>query len=200
MILSARLTENISSVNEKVEMSFTVGLCLQKKRTCRCLLLFWATNQGLNHIPKFQTNNMLLISSLGYSTPHGLDIGKAYGNGITWPMLYNTVCGFKGGYSDWLVNALTVIKFIEDENLADTNKLIFAGTSNGGAMALILASYYGNRCLGVCAYLPFLIGHSTRRLNDVIYNFPPPSDIRFRPSEFFGDMMNFIKNKGERLF
>ena len=61
--------------------------------------------------------NMLFISPLGYSTPFMLNYGKAYGN--TWPTIYNTLCGFEGGYSDWLMDAITVIKFIEDENLAD---------------------------------------------------------------------------------
>ncbi len=127
--------------------------------------------------------NMLFISPLGYSTPYGSDINKACGRS-TWPVLYNTLCGFEGGYSDWLTDAITVIKFIEDEKLADTEKLIFSGTSQGGAMALILASFYGkDRCLAACADLPFLIGYSTRRLNDVIYEFPPPPEIRFRPSE-----------------
>lgn len=126
--------------------------------------------------------NMLFISPLGYSTPFMLNYGKAYGN--TWPTIYNTLCGFEGGYSDWLMDAITVIKFIEEERLSDTNSLIFAGSSNGGAMSLILASYYGkDRCLAACADLPFLIGYSTHRLNDVIYEFPPPPDIRFRPSE-----------------
>lgn len=125
--------------------------------------------------------NLLFISPLGYSTPFMLNFRKAYGN--TWPTIYNTLCGFEGGYSDWLMDALTVIRFIEDENLADTDKLIFAGTSNGGAMSLVLASCYGDKCLAACADLPFLIGYSTRRLNDVIYEFPPPPDIRFRPSE-----------------
>ncbi len=128
--------------------------------------------------------NLLFISPLGYSTPYGLDTSKALSCGSTWPVIYNTLCGFKDGYSDWLMDALTVIRFIEDENIADTDKLVFAGTSNGGAMALVLASYFGeDRCLAACADLPFLIGYSTRRLNDVIYNFPPPPDIRFRPSE-----------------
>lgn len=125
--------------------------------------------------------NMLFISPLGYSTPFMLNYGKAYGN--TWPTIYNTLCGFEGGYSDWLMDAITVIGFIENENLADTDKLIFAGTSNGGALSLVLASYYGDRCLAACADLPFLIGYSTHRLNDVIYEFPPPPDIRFRPSD-----------------
>lgn len=126
--------------------------------------------------------NMLFISPLGYSTPHGLNISKACGRS-SWPVLYNTLCGFTDGYNDWLMDAITVIKFIGDENLADTDKLIFAGTSNGGAMSLILASFYGTeRCSAVCADQPFLIGYSTRRLNDVIYEFPPPPDIRFRPS------------------
>lgn len=126
--------------------------------------------------------NLLFISPLGYSTPEEINLDKVFRG--TWPVLYNTLCGFEGGYSDWLMDALTVVKFIEDKNLADTDKLIFAGTSNGGAMALILASYYGkDKCLAACADLPFLIGYSTCRLNDVIYEFPPPPDIRFRPSE-----------------
>lgn len=122
--------------------------------------------------------NMIFISPLGYSSPFRLDVRKT-----VVPLLYNTICGFDGGYKDWLMDALTVIRFIDEETFADTDKLIFAGTSNGGAMALILASYYGERCLATCADLPFLIGYSTRRLNDVIYEFPPPPDIRFRPSE-----------------
>lgn len=125
--------------------------------------------------------NLLFISPLGYSTPEGINLDKVFRG--TWPVLYNTLCGFEGGYSDWLMDAITVIKFIEDENLADTDKLIFAGTSNGGAMSLVLASYYGDKCLAACSDLPFLIGYSTYRLNDVIYEFPPPPDIRFRPSE-----------------
>ena len=127
--------------------------------------------------------NLLFISPLGYSTPYGIDMSKALHYGTTWPLIQKTLCGFEGGYSDWLMDALTVIRFIEDENLADTDKLIFAGTSNGGALSLVLASYYGERCLAACSDLPFLIGYSTRRLNDVIYEFPPPPDIRFRPSE-----------------
>lgn len=127
--------------------------------------------------------NMIFISPLGYSTPRGLDITKER-NCSTWPVLLNTLCGFECGYNDWLMDAITAIKFIDDENLADTDKLIFAGTSQGGAMALILASYYGsNRCIATCADLPFLIGYSTHRLNDVIYSFPPPLEIRFRVSE-----------------
>lgn len=125
--------------------------------------------------------NLLFISPLGYSTPEGINLNKVFRG--TWPVLYNTLCGFDGGYKDWLTDALTVIKFIEDEKLADTDKIVFAGTSNGGATALVLASYYGERCLATCADLPFLIGYSTHRLNDVIYEFPPPPDIRFRPSE-----------------
>ena len=125
--------------------------------------------------------NMIFISPLGYSTPFMLNYGKAYGD--TWPTIYNTLCGFEGGYPDWLADAITVIEFIKDKGLADTDKLIFAGTSNGGAMSLILASYYGDRCLAACADLPFLIGYSTHRLNDVIYEFPPPPHIRFRQSE-----------------
>lgn len=125
--------------------------------------------------------NLLFISPLGYSTPEGINLDKVFRG--TWPVLYNTLCGLEGGYSDWLMDAITVIRFIEDETLADADKLIFAGTSNGGAMSLVLASYYGDRCLAACADLPFLIGYSTHRLNDVIYEFPPPPDIRFRPSE-----------------
>ncbi len=127
--------------------------------------------------------NLLFISPLGYSTPHGLDISKALNYGMVWPLIRNTLCGFKGGYSDWIMDAITVIRFIEYENLADTDKLIFAGTSNGGALSLVLASYYSDRCLAACADLPFLIGYSTHRLNDVIYEFPPPPEICFRPSE-----------------
>lgn len=126
--------------------------------------------------------NLLFISPLGYSTPHGIDVRKACGRSA-WPVLHNTLCGFRGGYADWIMDALTVIKFIGDEKLADTDKLAFAGTSQGGAMALILASYFGERCVAACADLPFLIGYSTHRLNDVIYEFPPPPDIRFRPSD-----------------
>lgn len=127
--------------------------------------------------------NLLFISPLGYSTPHGFDISKALNYGTVWPLIRNTLCGFKGEYSNWIMDAITVIRFIEDENLADTDKLIFAGTSNGGAMSLVLANYFGDRCLAACADLPFLIGYSTHRLNDVIYEFPPPPEIRFRPSE-----------------
>ena len=79
---------------------------------------------------------------------------------------------------------MTVIKFIEDKNLADTDKLIFAGTSHGGGMAMVLASYYGKeRCMAVCADLPYLIGFSTNRFFDLLYEYSPPIDIRFRASE-----------------
>lgn len=125
--------------------------------------------------------NLLFISPLGYSTPEGINFDKVFKG--TWPVLYNTLCGFDNGYKDWIMDALTVIKFIKDKNIADTDKLIFAGTSQGGGMALIMASYYRERCLAVCADLPFLIGYATHRLNDLIYEFPPPPDIRFRPSE-----------------
>lgn len=126
--------------------------------------------------------NLLFISPLGYSTPYGPSRGKAYK--ATWPVLYNTLCGFENGYPDWIMDAITVIKFIGDEKLADTDKLIFSGTSQGGAMSLILANFYGReRCMAACADLPFFIGYSTRKLNNVIYEFPPPPDIRFRPSE-----------------
>ncbi len=126
--------------------------------------------------------NLLFISPLGYSTPYGFNRKKAYGK--TWPVLYNTICGFEDGYYDWIADAITVIDFIGRERLADTDKLIFSGTSQGGAMSLILASFYGSeRCMAACADLPFLLGCSTRKLNSYIYEFPPPPDIRFRPSE-----------------
>lgn len=127
--------------------------------------------------------NLLFISPLGYSTPGGINYDKVF-NGGTFPVLYNTLCGFENSYKDWLLDALTVIKFIEDKNLADTDKLIFAGTSHGGGMAMVLASYYGKeRCMAVCADLPYLIGFSTNRFFDLLYEYSPPIDIRFRASE-----------------
>lgn len=151
-----------------------------KKEKMPLLVVSPGYDAGLKSYPDVSDKyNLLFISPLGYSSPFGINTCVKR----TWPLLYNTVCGFKGGYSDWLMDALTVIKFIEDNNLADTEKLIFTGTSNGGAMALSLASFYGERCMAVCADLPFLIGFSTRKLKDVIYQFPPPPDIRFRPSD-----------------
>lgn len=125
--------------------------------------------------------NLLFVSPLGYSTTNGVNIDKVFRG--TWPVLYNTLCGFENSYKDWIMDALTVIKFIENENLADTDKLVFAGTSQGGAMALVFASYFGQRCIATCSDLPFLIGYSTHRLNDVIYEFPPPPNIPFKRSD-----------------
>ncbi len=154
-----------------------------KEKNMPLLVVFPGYEAKLKSYPDVSDKyNMLFISPLGYSTPHGINISKACVMN-TWPVLYNTLCGFEGGYSEWIADALTVIKFIDDENLVDADKLIFAGTSQGGALALILASYYGKRCIATCADLPFLIGYSTHRLNDVVYEFPPPPDIRFRPSE-----------------
>lgn len=154
-----------------------------KKENMPLLVVFPGYDAKLRSYPDVSDKyNLLFISPLGYSTPHRINTNKIRDKN-TWPVLYNTLCGFEGGYKDWIMDALTVIKFIEDENLADTDKLIFAGTSQGGAMALIFASYFGQRCIATCSDLPFLIGYSTHRLNDVIYEFPPPPDIPFKMSD-----------------
>lgn len=154
-----------------------------KEEKMPLLIVFPGYDAKLRSYPDVSDKyNLLLISPLGYSTPYGINTNISCHRN-TWPVLYNTLCGFEGGYKDWIMDALTVIKFIEDENLADTDKLIFAGTSQGGAMALIFASYFGRKCIATCADLPFLIGYSTYRLNDVIYEFPPPPEICFKASE-----------------
>lgn len=109
--------------------------------------------------------DILQISPLGYNTPKGFDKTKMKYN--TWPVLYDTLAeaDVNKGYAEWFLDVIVAIEAVRKEN----QKLIFTGTSQGGAAALIMSSIYNDITACCTSEMPFLIGFSDYTYNDVRY-------------------------------
>lgn len=99
---------------------------------------------------------VLHINPLGYATPSGPQESlKVNGD---WPVLPETLLtGGRGGYRDWLTDALLGIRWAMNRPEVLPGRVSFFGTSQGGGGALLLASLLrggGVRC--VAADEPFL--------------------------------------------
>lgn len=110
--------------------------------------------------------HVLAVSPLGYHTPDGPD-QRLLRRGA-WPVLYDTVFGGADTYEEWLLDAMTAIRWAGEAGGADTRALVFCGTSQGGGLSLVLGGLYGEQCRAVCADQPFLVGFSRERLEEVI--------------------------------
>lgn len=103
--------------------------------------------------------NVLLLSPLGYWTPNGFDDTLRMENG-NWPVLPNTAEGKKGGYRDWLLDAVIAVNWAKTQATVQDSGVSFYGTSQGGGTALLLGSLFagrGTRC--VAADEPFLTNY-----------------------------------------
>jgi len=109
--------------------------------------------------------DILQISPLGYNTPKGFEKTKMKYN--TWPVLYDTLTepDANKGYAAWFFDVIVAIEAVRKEN----KKLIFIGTSQGGAAALIMSSIYNDITTCCTSEMPFLIGFSDYAYNDVRY-------------------------------
>jgi len=109
--------------------------------------------------------DILQISPLGYNTPNGFDEMKKKYN--AWPVLYDTLieAGMNKGYGEWFLDAVLAVEAIRKEK----QKLIFIGTSQGGAAALVMSSIYNDITACCASEMPFLIGFSDYAYNDVRY-------------------------------
>lgn len=103
--------------------------------------------------------NLLQLSPLGYWTPEGFDLSlQKDGN---WPVLPDTVrTGAKGGYREWLMDAICAVKWAWTQGNVLANRVSFYGTSQGGGTALLLGSIFAGRGTAcVCADEPFLTNY-----------------------------------------
>ena len=109
--------------------------------------------------------DILQISPLGYNTPKGFDKTKMKYN--TWPVLYDTLTEIDAnkGYAEWFLDVIVAIEAVRKEN----QKLIFIGTSQGGAATLVMSSIYNDITACSTSEMPFLIGFSDYVYNDVRY-------------------------------
>jgi len=110
-----------------------------------------------------QGYNILQISPLGYNTPNGYENSlKVRG---AWPVLYDTVSEFDEdiGYYKWFENCVVAINQIRKP----FQKLIFIGTSQGGAASLILSSIYKDLTDVCAAEMPFMLGFSDNNYQKV---------------------------------
>jgi cephalosporin-C deacetylase-like acetyl esterase len=100
--------------------------------------------------------NVLHISPLGYSTPHGAEEAKKR-NGV-WPVLPDTLLSRgKRGYKEWLADCVLAVRWALGRPETHDNRVSFFGTSQGGGGALLLASLFRNRGVRcVAADVPFL--------------------------------------------
>lgn len=110
--------------------------------------------------------HVLVLSPLGYDTPDGPDEGLLRRG--AWPVLYDTVFGGADTYEEWLLDAMTAIRWAGEAEGAGVRSLAFCGTSQGGGLSVVLGGLYQDRCRAVCADQPFLIGFSSERLEEVI--------------------------------
>ncbi len=109
--------------------------------------------------------DILQISPMGYNTPKGFNKTKMKNN--TWPVLYDTLieADTNKGYAEWFLDVIVAIEAVRKEN----QKLIFIGTSQGGAAALIMSSIYNDITTCCASEMPFLIGFSDYVYSDVRY-------------------------------
>ena len=110
--------------------------------------------------------NVLMVSPLGYFTPEGPDRSLLVRG--AWPVLFHTALGGPDSYEEWLLDAMTAVRWAGEAAGADTGAMAFTGTSQGGGMSLVLGGIYQGRCAAVCADEPFLVGFSGDRLEQVI--------------------------------
>lgn len=113
-----------------------------------------------------ESYHVLAVSPLGYDTPDGPD--RSLLQRGAWPVLYDTVFGGPDTYEEWLLDAMTAIRWAGEAEGADVRSLVFCGTSQGGGLSLVLGGLYRGQCRAVCADQPFLIGFSSERLEEVI--------------------------------
>ena len=109
--------------------------------------------------------DILQISPLGYNTSEGFNITKMKNQ--TWPVLYDTLTepDANKGYTEWFFDVIVAIETMRKDN----QKLIFIGTSQGGAAVLIMSSIYNDITACCTSEMPFLIGFSDYAYNDVRY-------------------------------
>lgn len=146
-----------------------------------------------NDMTEYVSNDydILQISPLGYNTPKGFDETKIKYN--TWPVLYDTLteADTNKGYGGWFLDAVLAVEAIRKEN----QKLIFIGTSQGGAAALVMSSIYNDITAYCASEMPFLIGFSNYAYNDVRYGVASKSgrfiyDFIAREKLYMVDPMN----------
>lgn len=109
---------------------------------------------------------VLAVSPLGYFTPSGPDERRKVRG--AWPVLHDTALGGEDTYEEWILDAMTAVRWACEAGGADADRLVFAGCSQGGGMSLVLGGVYQGRCAAVCADEPFLTGFSGERLDEVI--------------------------------
>ena len=138
--------------------------------------------------------DILQISPLGYNTPKGFDKSKMKYN--TWPVLYDTLTepDANKGYAEWFLDVIVAIEAVRKEN----QKLIFIGTSQGGAAALIMSSIYNDITACCASEMPFLIGFSDHAYKDVRYGVASRSgqfiyDFIAKEKIFVIDPMNHVE-------
>ncbi len=105
--------------------------------------------------------NVLSVSPLGYWTPRGFDVKIKEGQ-PDWPVTMNTLRGLPDGYDDWLTQAILAVKWALTQPQVMPDRLSFYGTSQGGSMAILLASIFaehGVRC--AAANQPYLCDVTT---------------------------------------
>lgn len=103
--------------------------------------------------------DILQLSPLGYNTPTGFNNEKKFHG--AWPVLYDTVTktDFFTGYNNWFLEVIIAVKAFLKEN----QSLVFVGTSQGGAAALVLSSIFNDKTAFCAAEMPFLIGFSDKK-------------------------------------
>lgn len=128
------------------------------------LLLFLPGADGAIRViplPDHHEYGCVVVSPLGYGLPDGT-ISKDRKN-----LWVTTISGTEENYGDYLLDTLCVVQWALSQNHSG-RKLILAGHSQGGGIALSLGAILKYRVLAVCADQPVLIGFSTIRLHDVL--------------------------------
>ena len=96
----------------------------------------------------------------------------------SWPVLFDTVFPGKEPYDEWMKDVIAAVEWAKKNTTADTDSLVFYGTSQGGGMSIVMGAAFGERTKAICSDEPFLIGFSSFMLENVIgytanfYDFP----------------------------
>lgn len=137
-----------------------------KKKNSPLLVFIPGADGALRSLPQMEDYHVVFVSPLGYGTPNGIDSSlKVKG---TWPVLHDTVLDGKETYHHFAKDALLVVRWFVDEK-KNPKKVIFAGCSQGGGIALLLAAILPRQyCIAVCADEPLFIGFSSLQVHDVL--------------------------------
>lgn len=124
------------------------------------LLLFLPGADGAIHSLPYCEYDCITASPLGYGLPDGSTLRNR-------PNLwYTTMMGKQENYSDYIQDALCILKWALREK--PDRKVILAGNSQGGGIALILSAILKGRVTAVCADEPMFIGFSGLRISEVL--------------------------------